>query len=171
MTDYALSEFDVQKVAGFKVPVMKYSEIQKYNNINQLLGNKGAVILLYEWKQNMGHWCCCFKSPEGIEFFDSFGYEPDNEDDFIPVNLQKKFKLDRHLSYLLSKTDLPLHYNEFILQDKKSNTCGRWVAWRLRNRHQDLYKFVKPFEKYYEQGYQPDELIIQLTEPYLKNKK
>jgi len=168
MTDYSLSAYDVQKVAGAHIPIYKYSEIQKYKTLKELLGGKQAIILLYEWRENMGHWCCVFRNSNGYNFFDSFGYVPDGEEAFIPENTRKKFGLDRHLSYLLATTNLPIQYNEFVLQDDKASTCGRWVGYRLRNRKQDEYQFIKPFEKYADEGIDIDKLIIEMTDKYLK---
>lgn len=180
--DYSLSSEQVQRVAGGKIPIYIYEELKQFNTLADLLRNQHkAVIILYQWggdeRSAIGHWCCIFEDKNGeIEFFDSFGYAPDNEfktdystDGFIPENIRKKFGQDfRQLSYLMSTTAKPLNYNEFIFQSKKSETCGRWVGYRLRNRMKhDLYEFAKQFEKYADDSDGvPDELILHLTKQY-----
>lgn len=166
--DFPLDGDQVQKVAGMRVPIYKYSDILKFPTIEDLLNNPSkACIILYEYKLNEGHWTCVFISPEGIEHFDSLGYEPDDEFKFIPLEKRKKFgeirEYLRHLLYYAPK-ELEINYNDHKLQEKDSDTCGRWVGYRLRNRHKGTDAFAREFE-----GVPvPDDLIIKITNRYLK---
>ena len=169
-TDVPLSTEQVQQVAGFPVPLFKYSDLLSFNSIDQLLNNRfKAVLLLYEWEQDSGHWAVIFRNKDGINYFNSFGYMPDDvSSDTIPQNLRKRFgQSQRHLSYLLSNTNAELNYNEHIVQDDKANTCGRWCGYRLRQRNKSLYEFVKPFDNAYQKGLNLDDLIIKITNKYL----
>jgi len=173
-SDIPLSTQQVQKVAGFAVQLFKYSDLLRYDSIDQVLNNRfKAILLLYEFDftdgNSSGHWAVLFKNKDGINYFNSFGYIPDDfSSDTIPQDLRERFgQAQRHLSYLLSKTNAELNYNEYIVQDDKANTCGRWCGYRLRQRNKSLYEFVEPFKKAYEQDINIDDLIIKITNKYL----
>lgn len=162
----ALTGKQVQKISGFKPKVLTYPELIKYNSIEELLGNVEAVIILYLTSKNYGHWCCLFKYPNSnkIEFFDSYGLIIDDELAFVDDN----FRVDNnmaypHLTYLLTKYDGPIEYNEFQLQDPndtKSQTCGRHVGFRLRLRFLPLLDYISIFNK---SKYTPDQIITFFT--------
>lgn len=173
--NYALSGEDVQKVAGEKVPIYLYQDLLKFNCIHELLNRHPSkcAIILYQFADNYGHWTGLIQNSDGIEHFDSFGYAVDDEDDFIDKPKLKKYRLDtRHLSRLMSTSRVPIHYNEFVLQDDREDnpekTCGRWVGYRIRNRKKNLYDFVNSFVKNYEEGGDNDELITTITNRYFK---
>lgn len=167
--DFPLSTSQVRKVAGIPVPVMSYQDITKYKNIDQLLSNPyKSVVILYEYEPNVGHWTCIFMNHEGYNFFDSYGYAPDDEFSFIPKKIREQLgEGRRHLSELLinSNPHVDIHYNDYILQGKDSNTCGRYVGYRLRNKKKSIEEFVTAFEN---SPLKPDELIIKLTSKYVR---
>ena len=83
--DIALSDKDIMRLIKGKANLLTYTELQKYNNIDQVLGPYSALVLLYETSKNFGHWVCVFKVNENtIEHFDSYGLKPDDELKFIP---------------------------------------------------------------------------------------
>ena len=60
--------------------ILKYSELEKYNTIEQLLPKEKAyVILLLEDQINSGHWMCLARFNNKILFFDSYGGAPDSQ--------------------------------------------------------------------------------------------
>jgi len=103
--------------------ILKYSELKNYSELPEL-----PLILLYEIKPNIGHWVTVIKTPEGIEHFDSYGYEPDGEFIFIPDDMKEKYK---YLVNLLINTGEQINYNNYKLQDEPPiATCGRWCILR-----------------------------------------
>ena len=161
--DIALSDKDIMRLIKGKANLLTYTELQKYNNIDQVLGPYSALVLLYETSKNFDHWVCVFKVNENtIEHFDSYGLKPDDELKFIPEYFREvNYEEIPHLTYLLYNSGYNVIYNEFKLQKKKKgiNTCGRWVATRL------IYRMIpqKVFAKFFLEYNNPDEIIVQLT--------
>lgn len=99
--------------------------------------------VLYETQPGFGHWVAVLETPEGIEHFDSYGLKPDAELKFIPLAYKRAFMATApYLARLLGDTGKDIHYNEYKLQGKKTNTCGRWVVARCRNRHMTTDQFA-----------------------------
>jgi hypothetical protein len=113
--------------------VLKYTDLKKYKVLPKL-----PIILLYEIKNNVGHWTSILRTPEGIEHFDSYGYVPDDEFEFIP----DKFKYESNQNYkyllnLLYNANETINYNPYKLQGEPPiATCGRWAI--LRNLFNNL---------------------------------
>ena len=62
-----------------KAKIIKYSELKKYNNIEDLLPTiPDFVFILYEDSPENGHWTTTTRTKEGINYFDSFGKRVDN---------------------------------------------------------------------------------------------
>ena len=113
--------------------ILKYGELRKYKKLPPL-----PLVLLYETKNNFGHWTSILRTPEGIEHFDSYGYKPDEEFEFIPKKFRYKSNQDhKYLLDMLIKSKEPVNYSQYNLQgDLPMATCGRWVI--LRNLFKDL---------------------------------
>lgn len=149
--DKTLSNGDIENFLGHKPNLITYKELKKYDDIDKVLGKYGYVIILYETKQNFGHWTLIFKRNKNtIEHFDSYGLKPDDELKFIKT----LFKITNgtyqpYLTYLLLKSGYKIEYNEFPFQQMKQNinTCGRWILLRLKNKDLDIYEFKKMLDK------------------------
>ena len=126
--------------------IMKYSELESVNDLNDLLLPQDYRIILIETKNNVGHWTAITRNDNLIVWFDSYGLGPDQEFEFIPVKMQQILdEQGKPLTKLINKwigaaTSLPgmqgaaknkikINYNtiEFQQQKKGINTCGRWV--------------------------------------------
>lgn len=159
-----LSNFEIMDKIKNKANLMTYSELMDYDDLDEALGPHEALVLLYETKKNFGHWVTIFKRGNLIEHFDSYGYFPDDELDFIPDYFRKVEGIDYpHLSYLLDNSPYKLSYSEHKLQkhEKDVSTCGRWVISRLLLRHLPLDKFEKMFKN---KDFDPDFLVTIFTE-------
>lgn len=160
-----LSSQDIMKICQHKANLYLYNQIGQFNTIEKLLGKHKATILLYEWKPSFGHWVCVFESIPGkrIEFFDPYGYKPDDEKKFIPANMWK-FPF---LSWLLKEAAFDgweVEYNNYQFQKRKYedvNTCGRWVGVRLLLRDFPLEEFKEIF--YNKDGIASDLLVTAFT--------
>src|ERR1700691_1710743 len=144
----ATSFEDVYKLAESNTNVILYSDLNKYDNIQDILYPYNACIFLYLNKENYGHWCCVFKYPnqDGYECFDSYGIVPDDELKWTT----DQFRLSNgqywpQLTYLLWHQDEPVEYNNYKFQGKNSSTCGLWCALRLNNRDMSLEEFKYNF--------------------------
>jgi hypothetical protein len=158
----------VLKKNGINCNIVKYRELKNFNNLYDLLGDDKCVVILYETKTNFGHWICVFENGEGdIEFFDSYGIFPDDENEFVPTDFKKLHGLYYPiLSYFLYNSGKNIHFNEYFLQKhgKNINTCGRHVLTRLYFKkipHRKYIKIFKDIIKYY--GITPDDFVTIFT--------
>ena len=69
--------------------IMKYSELESVNDLNDLLLPQDYRIILIETKNNVGHWTAITRNDNLIVWFDSYGLAPDQEFEFIPVKMQQ----------------------------------------------------------------------------------
>ena len=144
-----LSDSDVLKLVENKAKILVYSDLQKYDTLDEALGPHQAAFLLYESQPDYGHWTCIFRNDDYVEFFDPYGIFPDNELEWIPDNFRKvSGQMYPQLSALLYKSPYDLEYNEHKFQKKGAgvNTCGRWSALRLVFRYLSLKDFAKLFK-------------------------
>lgn len=159
-----LSSEDILTICENGANLLTYPELTKYKTLDEALGRKRALILLYETEQNYGHWVCVFKlNSNTIEHFDPYGLKPDKELKFVPANYRKVSGQDYpHLTALLYNSGYEITYNEYKLQKMKkdTNTCGRWVAMRIAMRMLPLEEFVKLFKL---KGLTPDDVVTLLT--------
>lgn len=167
------SDKDIKNLLDDDVTILRYSDLSKFNTVDELLGNKSCACILYMTKNNYGHWTALIKNTGGeicYEIFDSYGIFPDDELKFI----DEKYKLEsnqfkKHLTLLLSKVSrkIPIYYNKYELQSKKKiydggsiNTCGRWCAFRCFLKRFNIKEFISLFKN---QMMPPDMIISYLT--------
>ena len=129
---------DIGNILGENDPnILVYSDLFDYKSIDEILGDKGYVILLYQIKNvHDGHWVCLFKQRDYLVFFDSYGLEPDDEVKFIPEfqSLDNRGEALPHLTKLLDESGYRVLHNTHQYQsDRKDiNTCGRHTCVRLK---------------------------------------
>tara|TARA_R110000796_G_scaffold19468_2_gene58400 strand:+ start:1248 stop:1769 length:522 start_codon:yes stop_codon:yes gene_type:complete len=134
---------NVRNICEGEVEIVPYHTLGQYSSIENLLEKHGAVILLYETRENFGHYVALFYNKDGdLEFFDSYGFKPDQELKYATFNLNngKPF-----LTLLLEKYNKKLIVNTKRLQIflKDINTCGRWTSLRVRFRKKyNLREFI-----------------------------
>nr|WPF46842.1 MAG: putative cysteine protease [Lake Baikal virophage 14] len=152
----------------YKNNVIKYSELANFKSIEEILpNNRSYKIILIEDNYNSGHWTCLLRYDDTIEWFDSYGLQPDGELKFINVVKRRLLGEGRRiLSELLSKVkDKKVVYNNVKLQklNNQSTTCGRWVILRIlmmKNFFYDLKEFQDFIKKYKKEiGLGADELV------------
>lgn len=170
----ALSDQDVLKLVEHKAKILVYSDLAKFNTLDEALGEHAAVFLLYESRPDYGHWTTLFRlvNPDGtlsntVEFFDPYGTFPDCELEWIPKHFREiSGQMYPQLTWLLYHSPYDLTYNEHKFQKHGDgiNTCGRWSALRLAFREMPLDKFwnfVKTTSK--SNDLSPDDLVSILT--------
>ena len=148
--------------------IMKYSELKKYNNINELIPDTGYKIILIEQKHNQGHWCVLIKKKDSIIWFDSYGIQPDNELNFVSKITNKLLKQEPNQIRLLmasSSPDLKRFYSKTRYQKNGNhiNTCGRWVALAIFLLYQldyDLKGMKKILDKVKTEEEKPYDIIV-----------
>lgn len=167
---YSLSDGDINGFLQNKCKIVVYPDLHKYKSLSQLLKPYECVVLLYEMKQDVGHWCCLIDHGDKIEFFDPYGLIVDDELDFIPDDFQNKSNQNHtYLTNLLLNQNKPVEYNHTKLQGKnpKITTCGRWTVARLLFKDWDLSKFVKVMKS--DPKLKPDQVVTEFTNDLAHN--
>ena len=155
---YTFSDQDIKNMTNNKYDIYKYEDLQNYNTINDILGtNNGAIILFQNESENSGHWVSIWLENNILHFFDSYGLKPDDELQYSQYNLRihNGFKVP-HLTHLIKNSSYKLEYNHRKLQNSKkdTNTCGRWVCFRLLHRNLSNSQFYELFNnKYYDNDF------------------
>lgn len=160
-----LSNKEILSLIHGKANLVSYSNIHKYNSLDDLLGNYEACIILYEFKKNYGHWCCIFKlNHNEVEFFDPYGVYPDKELKLINGDFKNQSKQDKpYLTLLMLESPYQLSFNHYKFQKFKKgiNSCGRWCALRIIFRFIPLDIFISIFNK--KRKYSNDFYVTLLT--------
>lgn len=155
------------KLGGKGVPnIIKYNEMEG-KTLEQILGSSGKAIILFMNSDNFGHWCALYRNKNGINFFDSYGTQPDKQYDFIPNHISTKLnghirKLTRML-YQAKRSGIPVNYNEYELQnwnDKRVATCGRWCVTRIAYPDISVDDFDRIFKG---KSMSPDDIVAELA--------
>ncbi len=168
MKQESLSGEDILKFVDYKSNLLEYSKLIEYDDIEDVLGKHGCCILLYQTKENYGHWVVFFKfSPDTIIFFDSYGFCPDCELQLINKKIKDQSNQNYpYLSDLFKKSKYNISFNKSELQDLKKNinTCGKWCGIRILFRKLNNKDFADCFKV---SNYSPDDIISKLYD-YLK---
>lgn len=120
------------------------------------------MAILYQQKKNVGHWTLLTKTPEGIEFFDPYGYPVDTEFKML------EWKQPHYLANILSKLadKVQINYNQYDFQSKMDgvNTCGRWILLRQWLSDMTIDQFKNAINKAVKKlGITTDELVVEAT--------
>ena len=157
---------ELLKCLDGKAELWTNKELQDARSIDELLGPHGSAIILYEMSSmDNGHWCCCFRYENRIEFFDSYGTYVDEPVDWTNPKLRKAEMLNKHLALLLADADdagAEVCWNEtpFQSSDEMIQTCGLWTLQRLVNKHLTEAEFSHLlFELPEKNGLLPDEVV------------
>lgn len=97
---------------------------------------------------DFGHWVCVFRNDYGLSYFDSYGYEIDENLELSKNYFHKNGEhLYPHLSRIFLNEEGPISYNPHKFQDvKNSNHCGEWCALRIANKHLNHKEFKELLE-------------------------
>lgn len=134
--------------------------------IEELLPEESShIYLLYESSPNSGHWTTINRDKKGFNYFDSYGHKPDFPIQWSPPELRAQFGEDYpHLSEMLSKATLPVHYNncDYQSHDDGMSTCGRHSCFYTKAMMggltlEDYKTMMDKIEK--EEGLSPDAIV------------
>lgn len=167
--EYEISDQDLLDMTDNKYQIYKYHSLGDYDNIDDVLGSYGGCIIIFQNESaNSGHWVCLFKKDNNtLEFFDSYGLKPDDELKYSKYNLRiHNNKPVPHLSHLLDNSNYKIIYNKYKFQKWKhqTNTCGRHVGYRLKNKHINIEEYKKLLMN--NKNYDSDFWVTVLTHEY-----
>jgi len=130
----ALTDTDLTDILGnsTRSNIIKYSELNKYSSLDQLLPNKKCYkIILIEDSFNSGHWVVITRLNNMISYFNSYGGFPSIELDYIGSGKNDRLgQSNKKLNTLLEgglKSGFKIQYNKKQFQELKPgiNTCGK----------------------------------------------
>ncbi len=153
----SLSDADIKR---FIPNVIVYSDLEDMT-VKELV-DMMPVVILYQSSLNRGHWTLLHETPEGVEFFDSYGSMPDEE--FKYIHAQQPHYLARLLNELSNYVEI--HFNSDQLQELAPgvNDCGRWVILRYLMGGYNIDDFVYGVKKLSRDlGISLDELVTQIV--------
>lgn len=176
MADYCLNEDDIYKLVG-RTNIIKYPDLIKYKSIFECFDDKGRFVLFFETTSNVsGHWECCFKVGQTINFWDSYGLAPDQCKIYLNKNKLIQLKEFKPVlsSMLNNASDMGFNviYNTIQYQSWSANMddCGRWVSERLNHMNMNekqFYGLMEATRKYYALP-TLDDVVIKLTKDIIK---
>ena len=147
--NYELNEDDIMRITDNKTKILLYSDLEQVNNIDEILYPYGCCVILYQLKENVGHYICLIRRNKmEVEFFDPYGMKMDEELKYSKYNLRRhQGVMIPHLTALFDNSNYRVYSNKYQLQKFKHhiNTCGRWVSLRIRFKEVSLEKFIKLF--------------------------
>lgn len=161
---------DIERITEGKCRVALYSELADCTSLEEAAAPYDACVCLFETKPRVGHWICWFRVDENTwEWFDSYGARPDSEFKWITKETKEATGQEEFITRLIAQASstTKMIWNQVPLQKLESgiNTCGRWVAVRIRKRNLKLAKFQ---ELFYKSG---DFLVTMMTLLYDKPSK
>ena len=169
LLSHMFSEHDFSRYFNIDGKILKFSELSKYNNIEELLPNdKDFKLILTETEPNSGHWCCLLRKDKKVIWFDSYGIIGDGELKFISRMMNKMLNQEVHQIHRLFKTcksaGLISEYNHYKYQNEGDEiaTCGRWCTFfiLMSNLNYSLKQMEEFIEKWtFEKG-KPSDILV-----------
>jgi len=131
-----LDDLELKKLLG-NPRILKYDELSKYRDLNDLLPKKrDYVILLYLDAPNKGHWTCLIRNNNDVYFFCSYGSKVDEPLSWVPITIRMKLRvcvpfLTRMFN---NNTSLNTYYSPVKYQKERDdvNTCGRYCVLLIK---------------------------------------
>jgi hypothetical protein len=137
-----LSDGDLEEMLRGKTNIVPYNDLKHVRCIEDILAPYGNAIIFYQETENQGHWCVVIDRGDHYEFFDSYGYAPDEVLPLMPYSGKVPY-----LRNLLEATDKWVVWNPYQLQsdDPDIATCGYYSFLRIMLHRMPLLKFIKLF--------------------------
>ena len=170
-----LSNKDFNKyLNGASDKVVKYADLDQYQSVYDLLPEKHDFrIILIEQRLNSGHWTVILRGDKMITFFDSYGYGPIQNLNFISKKMNQILGQERQdfsgLFKGLKNDSYTLIHNKKKYQKNSPNinTCGRHVLVFIGKFIQGYS--LKEYQKWMQEqnrnsGYSYDEIVTLLTD-------
>lgn len=160
-----LSGGDIEKATNDEVKIMVYRDLVPLKTLEQAFGDYDCICLLYETQPHFGHWVGIIRHVDEhkIEFFDPYGYAPDEEIDFVPEDFRAESGQDfPHLTQLMVDSDYRLVHNPIEIQKHGDDisSCGRHVLLRCMMKEMPLTQYV---EFVHSTDEVPDDVVTGLT--------
>jgi len=167
---YPLTDTDMRTVIP-TLKILAYPELLRATSIDEVLDEKGRLMLLYLTEnEHTGHWVCLLKlrGTNIVEYFDPYGgFKPDGEARWLDTKSLEQFgQATKHLSHLLNTSPYDIKSNAvpFQSEERNMNTCGRHCLCRLYLKHLTLPEYARMVQKACKDGdMTPDDFVSGFT--------
>ena len=144
----ALSGDEVNRAAGGGVKIIRYPDLASVSTWADLCSSEAqaAAVLFCVESPTSGHWLAAFTSADGAHVFDPIGVALDAERTYISKGQQALLgETQPQFARLLDTFDGPTHVSKTDYQRNAPgvNTCGRWVALRIKNKNLTDAQFAR----------------------------
>ena len=156
---------DLREMTNNECKVMDYLSLEKVATLDQVFGNKNAVILLFNTSNNSGHWVLLIKRGDSsVEHFDPYGFTIDEDLNIANNQMLRNHEgqLTPHLTALIERSGFNVIENKKRLQKllKDINTCGRHCVLRYLFSDEPINKYIRMMTN---QKITPDEIATYFT--------
>ena len=159
-----LSDGDIFRMCNQGVAIHEYRDLDKMDSYMDLFGDHEGAVILYETRDNFGHWVLVLNlGGNQVEFFDPLGIPVDGELGIIPDYYRTRLnEVTPHLTHLLQGVRVKNNMKQLQKVDNEINTCGRHVVCRFRLYEMGfaLEEYVRLFEKQLEPA---DDTVSKIT--------
>lgn len=129
--DEPLNGVEVMNIVGHRINCVPFQKIKNLG-VEELFQN-GCLLINYLSSPNMGHWCCLVKVDNRIYYFNPTGRFIDETLELIPEEMNKLLgQTFPDLLLKLYKSNYEVSYSDEQLQEKNTNSCGRWCGLFMR---------------------------------------
>ena len=141
-----ITNFDLEKIASnYQIELKIFMKDQ----LDKLPINDGNYIINLDDSKNQGtHWTALHILDKQAIYFDSFGCVP-------PLNV---------INFVKQRAKIKLGYNNFIIQDLKSDACGfyciAFFVFLSQSKNKDIYKSTDDFIKMFKDDTLKNEQIL-----------
>ena len=158
-----MSDSDIREYLPNDNNIIEYSEIAKYNDINEMLPYPNSYkVILYEQEDNDGHWATIKTDGPNIYYFDSYGNKIDHPLSWSKDNNYRLGQGKHYLTNLLNKTNKQVQYNDVAYQAPSYDlaTCGAHCVSFIKSGKnlKDYFKMMKQLKK--ETGKSFDDIVV-----------
>jgi len=139
LNSIAMNNIDMRQVmsniTSQPFDVVKYSELTKY--VNHPLPT--FLIILYQYPNQMGHWCLLYTNNYSIYFFDPYGLPVDSQFQYLenPLNQPEPVHILSHIIKQYTNHGYNYSFNPLNIQGHLQNSniarseCGEIVVFRV----------------------------------------
>jgi len=130
--NYSLTNRDIERFLGPN-HIIKYSDLSKYDDIDDVFGDNNFVVVLIESKPRTGHWTNLLRYDDGtIEQFDSYQGQIDGELKYVTNTMKHNLhEINYALTELLHKRKTIWSKYRYQKLDDDVDTCGRHILLRI----------------------------------------
>ncbi len=151
---------------GFKV--LNYLELNKFNQIEQFVDEKGIILYTPISQRKLGHYSCLWLKNGILSYWCSYGYNLSytaSKSDYMQKSPEKDedYMISLVRDFVKRGGNFNINTIKFQNLNESVSDCGRWCIIRLIKRELSHNEFEKWFKLIKYPNMNNDELVTMLT--------